>query len=301
MMFKRYATARRRMAAAVAAGSGALVLSLAGTGQAAAGTAASRVVNYSALGDSYASAPGVADQVDSTCARSDRNYPSLTAQHQHWRLTDVSCSGATTSDVAGPQGSVAPQLNALTRATDVVSVTVGGNDIGFTGVLTTCAGLTTSDPAGAPCREHFTAGGTDQLAAAVRQTGPKVAAVLHDVHRRAPHARVLVVGYPDLFPDDGVGCTSSTVPLAMGDFAYLRDTEKKLNAMLAHEARTAGARYVDTYTTSVGHDMCRPEGQRWIEPLVTTPPIAPAHPNAQGEQSMSAAVEGALRCTQHRR
>jgi len=287
---------RRRVAMAVAAGSGAFALSLAGIGQADAAMSGARTVAYTALGDSYASAPGVADQVDSTCARSDHNYPSLTAQQKHWRLTDVSCSGATTADMAGSQSGVAPQLTAVTGATDVVSVTIGGNDIGFSTDLATCAGLTSSNPAGAPCRDHFTADGTDQLAARVGQTGPRIAAVLRDVHRQAPHARVLVVGYPDLFPDDGVGCTSSAVPLAAGDFPYLRDTEKKLNAMLAHEALLGGARYVDTYTPTIGHDMCRPDGQRWIEPLVTAPPVAPAHPNAQGEAAMSAAVVRALSC-----
>jgi RNA polymerase sigma factor (sigma-70 family) len=287
---------RRRVAMAVAAGSGAFALSLAGIGQADAAVGGARTTTYTALGDSYASAPGVAGQVDSTCARSDHNYPSLTAQQKQWRLTDVSCSGATTADMAGSQSGVAPQLTAVTGATDVVSVTIGGNDIGFSTDLATCAGLTSSNPAGAPCRDHFTADGTDQLAARVDQTGSRIAAVLRDVHRQAPHARVLVVGYPDLFPDDGVGCTSSTVPLAAGDFPYLRDTEKKLNAMLAREALLGGARYVDTYTPTIGHDMCRPDGQRWIEPLVTAPPVAPAHPNAQGEAAMSAAVVRTLSC-----
>ncbi|WP_432132493.1 SGNH/GDSL hydrolase family protein [Streptomyces tendae] len=285
---------------AVAAGSGALALSLAGVGQAQAARGGTPVVDYTALGDSYASAPGVADQVDSACARSDRNYPSLLARKQHWRLTDVSCAGATTANISGAQGSVAPQLTALTRTTDVVSVTIGGNDIGFSDDLATCAGLTSSDPTGAPCREHYTADGTDQLAARIHQTAPKVAAVLNGIRHRAPHARVLVVGYPDLFPEDGVGCTSSTVPLAAGDFSYLRDTEKTLNRMLARQARIAGAHYVDTYKTTIGHDMCRPDGQRWIEPLVTAPPVAPAHPNAQGERAMAAAVDRALSCVLHR-
>lgn len=292
---------RRRMAMAVAAGSGALALSLAGVGQVEAAGGGARTVSYTALGDSYASAPGVVEQVDPTCARSDHNYPSLTARQRHWRLTDVSCSGATTADMARPQGSLSPQLTAVTRTADVVSVTIGGNDIGFSSDLATCAGLTSSNPAGAPCRTYFTADGTDQLAVRINQTGPKVAAVLRGIHRRAPHARVVVVGYPDLFPEDGVGCTSSTVPLAAGDFAYLRDTEKKLNAMLAHVAHRGGARYVDTYTPTIGHDMCRPEGVRWIEPLVTAPPVAPAHPNVQGENAMSTAVTRAVSCEPRRR
>ncbi|MFI6018192.1 SGNH/GDSL hydrolase family protein [Streptomyces sp. NPDC051287] len=292
---------RRRMAMAVAAGSGALALSLAGVGPTQAAAGGARTVNYTALGDSYASAPGVADQVDPTCKRSDHNYPSQTARQNHWRLTDVTCSGATTDDIGGPQGGVAPQLTAVTRTADVVSVTIGGNDIGFSSDLATCAGLTSSNPAGAPCQAHFTADGVDQLATRIDETAPKVAAVLHAVQQRAPHARVVVVGYPDLFPDDGVGCTSSSVPLAAGDFAYLRDTEKKLNAMLTRVAHRSGARYVDTYTPTVGHDMCHPAGERWIEPLVTASPAAPAHPNVQGETAMSTALTRALSCAVHRR
>ena len=260
-----------------------------------------RTVNYVALGDSYASGPGIPTQVDSTCARSDQNYPSLLAAARNWQLTDVSCSGATTTALAGPQGSRAPQLDALGADTDVVTLTIGGNDLGFSSNLATCAGLAAKDPTGNPCRTFFTSDGTDRLGQRVSDLAPRIAAALDAVRERAPHAKVLVVGYPDLFPDDGVGCTGSAVPLAAGDFAYLRDTEKKLNAMIADQASANGARYVDTYTPTVGHDMCKPAGERWIEPLVAAAPAAPAHPNAQGQQAMAATVERALRCVAHRR
>lgn len=262
---------------------------------------ASGPVDYVALGDSYASGPGIPGQVDPVCARSDHNYPSVLAAAERWRLTDVSCSGATTAALAGPQGTVPPQFGALDRGTDVVTVTIGGNDLGFTNNLATCAGLTAKDPAGAPCRDFFTADGTDKLATRVKETGPKIAEVLRGIHQRAPRAQVLVVGYPVLFPDNGVGCTSAAVPIAAGDFAYLRDTEKKLNAELARQAFLGGARYVDTYTPTIGHDMCRPAGERWVEPLVPSEPVAPAHPNAQGEQAMATAVQRAEDCRPHRR
>jgi lysophospholipase L1-like esterase len=274
----------------------AMALSTAGAIAASASAPTARTVNYVALGDSYASGPGIPTQVDATCARSDQNYPSLLAAAKNWQLTDVSCSGATTTALAGPQGSQPPQLDALGADTDVVTLTIGGNDIGFSSNLATCAGLTSKDPTGSPCRTFFTSDGTDQLEQRVNDTAPKIAAALDAVRQRAPHAKVLVVGYPDLFPDDGVGCTSSAVPLAAGDFAYLRDTEKKLNAMLASQASANGAGYVDTYTPTVGHDMCKPAGERWIEPLVAPAPAAPAHPNAQGQQAMAAAVEHALHC-----
>ncbi|MFD3309083.1 SGNH/GDSL hydrolase family protein [Streptomyces sp. NPDC058694] len=264
-------------------------------------TSTARTVNYVALGDSYASGPGIPTQVDAACARSDRNHPSLLAAARNWQLTDVSCSGATTTALAGPQGSQPPQLDALGADTDVVTLTIGGNDIGFSRNLATCAGLTSKDPTGNPCQAFFTSGGTDQLEQRVNDTAPKIAAALDAVRQRAPHAKVLVVGYPDLFPDDGVGCTGSAVPLAAGDFAYLRDTEKKLNAMLASQASANGAGYVDTYTPTVGHDMCKPAGERWIEPLVPEGPAAPAHPNAQGQQAMAATVERALHCRVYRR
>jgi lysophospholipase L1-like esterase len=139
------------------------------------------------------------------------------------------------------------------------------------------------------------------VGAARQEIAPSIAEALDDIRQRAPRAKVLVVGYPDLFPDDGVGCTSSAMPLAAGDFAYLRDTEKKLNAMLASQASASGARYVDTYTPTVGHDMCKPAGERWIEPLAPVAPAAGAHPNAQGQQAMATAVQRALHCVTHHR
>ncbi|MFE9359944.1 SGNH/GDSL hydrolase family protein [Streptomyces olivaceoviridis] len=270
-------------------------LAPAGTAAASTVTAGRTTVDYVALGDSYASAPLVPTQVDATCLRSSQNYPSLVAQSRSATLTDVSCSGATTADLTAPQADGVPaQLDAVDRRTDLVTLTIGGNDIGFSTVLGTCAQLTATDPAGTPCRTHFTGTGADRISDAIARTGPKVAQVLRGIHQRAPHARVVVVGYPDLFPDDGVGCTSKTVPLAMGDFAWLRDKEKELNAMLARQAVKGGARYVNTYTPTVGHDLCEPTGERWIETFAPETPAAPVHPNATGERVMASAVEAAL-------
>ncbi|WP_037908505.1 SGNH/GDSL hydrolase family protein [Actinacidiphila yeochonensis] len=250
--------------------------------------------HYTALGDSYTSGPLIPTQVDAACERSDHDYPSLvTAAGAARRLDDVSCGGATTVQMRQAQGANPPQLDAVRRDTDLVTLQIGGNDIGFGSIISTCASLGATAPAGDPCERHYTSGGTDQLAGAVRATAPKVAAVLRAVRERAPHASVVVVGYPDLLPDRGPGCFP-TVPFAAGDVAYLRSTEKRLNAMLEAEALLHGARYADTYTPTVGHDMCRPEGVRWIEPLVPAAPAAPAHPNAQGERVMAHVVQERL-------
>lgn len=293
--------AARALTVSVALFSAGAAFAPAGAAAASPASESLRARDYVALGDSYASAPLVPTQVDAVCARSNQNYPSLVARSRSARLTDVTCSGATTEDMTASQtDGVAPQLDALDRGTDLVTLTIGGNDIGFSTVLGTCAQLTSGDPAGTPCRTHFTDTGTDRITEAIGQSGSKVAQVLREIHHRAPHARVAVVGYPDLFPDDGVGCTSSTVPLAAGDFPWLRDKEKELNAMLAREARHAGATYVNTYAPTVGHDLCKPAGERWIETFAPQSPAAPVHPNAVGESAMAGAVERALRhCSHH--
>ena len=153
--------------------------------------------------------------------------------------------------------------------------------------------LSFTNPFGAPCKGHYTSGGTDRLARAVAQTGPKVAAVLRKIHQRAPSARVLLVGYPVILPSTGNGCWP-LVPFAFGDVPYLRGIELKLNHLLASEAAAHGATYVDTYTDSIGHDMCQPPGTKWVEGIVPTSPAAPVHPNALEEKAMARQVLAVL-------
>lgn len=245
---------------------------------------------YVALGDSYTSGPLIPRQVDANCARSDHNYPSIVAGRLRTAaFKDVSCAGATTEHMWKPQGTAGPQLDAVGRNSDIVTVQIGGNDVGFGSIIGTCAQLAAQDPTGNPCQRHYGASGVDQLTVTIAKTGPKVAEVLQAVHARAPHARILVVGYPDLLPDDGSGCAPS-VPFATKDFPYLRDTGKRLNLMLRLVARWNHAEYVDTYGPTIGHDMCKSPAERWIEPLQPTSPAAPAHPNAKGEEAMAGAV-----------
>ncbi|MEU6281278.1 SGNH/GDSL hydrolase family protein [Streptomyces sp. NPDC047028] len=286
----------RRRAAALGAALGGCALVAASTTPAVAhsghgqGHGHGRVLSYVALGDSYTSGPGIPRQVDAGCARSDHNYPSLLAAGPGiGAFKDVSCGGATTAEMWKAQGDNGPQLDAVRRNTDLVTLQIGGNDIGFGTIIGTCAKLAAQDPTGDPCERSYNASGYDALTLAVLKTAPKVAAVLRAVHARAPHARVLVVGYPDLLPDDGHGCFPS-VPFAQGDFPYLRDTEKRLNLMLRLVAGVNRAEYVDTYGPTVGHDMCKAPVDRWIEPLQPASPAAPAHPNAKGEQAMARAV-----------
>lgn len=254
---------------------------------------------YVALGDSYTSGPGIPDQVPGSylCFRSDHNYPSLVAQAlKPASFTDVSCAGATTGSMTGLQGLAAPQFNALGAQDRLVTVGIGGNDVGFALVAIVCLVLAPLDPSGAPCRAHYTSGGTDQIAAAIAQTAPKIAAVLQGIHQRAPEARVLLIGYPDILPASASDCAPGVNdPLAAGDIPWLNGEEKAMNRMLARQAAANGATYVDTYRSSIGHDACQVPGTRWIEGIVDVQNAFTIHPNALGMRNDARQISAVLK------
>jgi lysophospholipase L1-like esterase len=257
-----------------------------------AGAATAATGRYVALGDSYTAGPLIPNQSLSPlgCLRSDHNYPHLVQPSLTTAsFTDISCSGATTDDMFAAQstsaGTNAPQLDALTSDTRLVTLGIGGNDIGFSGVVENCARLNPFDP----CKDDYVHDGVDELAQRIAATAPKVDAVIAAIHARSPAARVHVVGYPVILPASGYGCWP-VVPITPTDVPYLRAKEIELNAMLASRAAAGGASYVDTYTSSVGHDVCKATGVKWVEGLVPTAPAAPVHPNALGMQNTARAT-----------
>jgi lysophospholipase L1-like esterase len=253
-----------------------------------------------ALGDSYTA--GALLPADLTarplgCLRSTKAYPERVAAALGASLTDVACASAGVQDMTAAQrtnlGTNAPQLNALAPDDSMVLLTLGGDDMGFMNVLDKCMELSFTDPWGSPCEAYYTQGGADQLAAAVRAEAPRMAAVLAAIAARAPQARIVVVGYPDLFPLSG-GCWPA-VPITDGDIAYLRGIELQLNAMLAADARAANATFVDVFNPTIGHDFCQPESVRDVEGLLPGSWALPFHPNTRGQAAIAAAVLAALR------
>jgi lysophospholipase L1-like esterase len=286
-----------RVALAALLGAGAALVPTATT---AAAAPADDPLDYVALGDSYAAGPLIPLQYGTPpgCARSDHNYPALTSQALATAsFVDVSCSGAKTGDLTAPQeteaGTNPPQLDALAVDTDLVTISIGGNDIGFSEIVEECATRSPTEPDGAACRDFYNSGGSDELAARIDAAAPKVQAGLQGIIARSPAADVLLVGYPTIVPDDGPGCFPA-VPFSPGDTQYLRETTKNLNDMLAEQAALAGVDYVDTYTPTIGHDICQLPGDKWVEGLAPTSPAAPMHPNALGMEAMSAAVVAAI-------
>ena len=260
------------------------------------GAAGASAADWAGLGDSYAAGPLIPNQQLSPlgCLRSDHNFAHLAAAALGRTLTDASCSGAKTDDMTAPQdvtpGQNPPQFNALTTDTQVVTLQIGGNDIGFTSILENCA---TANPFAHPCRDKYVVNGHDTLADKIAATAPKVAAVLQGIHTRSPTARVFVVNYAAILPETGSGCWPQ-VPIGFSDVPYLRSVEKNLNAMLAEEAAANGARIVDDYTAGLGRDACKSSSTRWVEPLVPANAAAPFHPNARGEAGIATVVVGAV-------
>ena len=278
----------RRLAACVLA---AVVFVLLGAPSSQAGTP----LRYVALGDSYSAASGVlppdpAAQVD--CMRSIRNYPHVIAAAIGAQLTDVTCGAADTNDFAGAQYSdVPPQLDALSGTTQLVTMTIGGNDSSvFINSIVACgiAGASTAGQ-GSPCKDRYGSSFQDTIRTT---TYPSLVKALQAVRARAPHARVAILGYPWILPATG-GCFDR-MPVAEGDVPYLRGVQATLNDAVRRAAAATGATYVDMNAVSDGHDACQPLGVRWIEPVLqgTNPVIV--HPNALGESQMAARTMAVL-------
>ncbi len=264
---------------------------------------------YVAVGDSFTSGLLIPPQGGSPqgCGRSGVNYPSLVAQQLGLKdFTDVSCSGARTVELTAAQqtgnGVNPPQLDALGPTTGLVTLGIGGNDMGFMDVLGRCAvenvrhTLTGSSNSDAPCRSYYTTGaGRGEIGRKLQAADERLTTALAEIKRRAPQARVLLVGYPALLPQDPARCAQTLGDgIAAGDVVFVGEQEQQLNAMLHRRAEASGVGFVDTYAPSVGHDLCEPQGTRWIEPLSAAAGLAPMHPNALGEQGMATAVLAAL-------
>ncbi|WP_328457211.1 SGNH/GDSL hydrolase family protein [Amycolatopsis sp. NBC_00438] len=246
-------------------------------------------IRYVALGDSSAAGPLIPDQIDTTCLRSDRNWPHVLATRLGAALTDVTCSGATTADLTGRQaGIVAPQFDALRRDTDLVTLAIAANDIVLSSAFVTCA--SPDGPVVPSCRDQYTSGGVDRFAARIAATAPKVGAALTEIHRRSPAARVVVVGYLTYWPPGG--CYPAD-PYTAADAGYIQATFDRLMVMLADQAGRHQASYVDIRGPSARHGLCAEPASRWLEGAVPASPAYPYHPNAAGMAAAAAIIAAA--------
>ncbi|HJE59146.1 MAG TPA: SGNH/GDSL hydrolase family protein [Nocardiopsis listeri] len=231
-------------------------------------------INYVALGDSFSSGLGTADYDDDGCKRGPAAYPELWAASNAPAAFDfVACSGATTDDVLNDQ------VSALSPETNLVTITIGGNDVGFADVITTCRLGSNAD-----CDEVG-----EQAENEVRDVLPGLLDQTYGaITEAAPQAQVVVLGYPSLFElgPCGVGSIGEVKRERLNQMAdVLSDT-------IADRATSAGLTHVDVNGTFEGHRVCADEP--WING--TKVPISESyHPNASGHsEGYLPAMAGAI-------
>ncbi len=251
---------------------------------------------YVALGSSFASGPGVPSTIDPFCARSSGNYAHLLAGALQLHLTDATCGGATSANVTStPQtlligGQRAPQISSVAANTDLVTITIGGNDVNYIGDLlrNSC-----SAPNNAPVPVVFKALCAPPDPAATERALAEVEANLvslaQAVRAKAPAARIVFVDYATILPQDARPCAA--LPLTTAQIKYSLQVALRLQLATKHAAQATGTELVELSKASRGHDVC--SADPWVTGWGFAPDFlfggaVPYHPNAAG---MSAAAD----------
>ena len=223
--------------------------------------------SYVALGDSYSSGVGTRSYINdgTTCQRSTYAYPSLIAAARGYALNFRACSGAKVADVTSTQ------LSALSASTAYVTISVGGNDAGFSSVLTTCA---------QPWWASDCNGAIDRAQSYIKNTLPGSLGTLYAAIRtRAPHATVVVVGYPRIF--NGEDCNALTW-FSPSEESRLNATADLLDSVTSSAATAKGFGFANPVSRFVGHAVC--DSPEWINGL-SNPISESYHPNRTGHAS----------------
>lgn len=298
-------------------------------------------LEYVALGDSYSAGYGLPDPLDTPapgCFQSPDNYPHQLADAYGLVLDDRTCSGAVTANVIDTpqvtmtgQGPAPVQSDSLSASTDIVTITIGGNDLGFATIAKSCVATSATGPVvGVPpdffskntCQEIYNPSpGNDFLLTILDlEVKPALAATMATIAQKAPNAKVFVVGYPTLTPASG-GCYSlpigdngfvppfpqNTVPFVASDLAYLHGIEAALDDAIRAAAATAGFTYVPTFEQTADHSLCTPDPWVFGITLTNTPTPDPVpevsgvyvqlgtlHPNGEGAANLTALVGAAI-------
>ena len=242
---------------------------------------------YVALGSSFAAGIGLGPRAPASpvqCFRSTGGYPALVAQRTGLRLVDMSCSGSTTEHILhGGQMLLGPQLAAIGPQARLVTITSGGNDIGYVGDLMAASGS----------MGPLAGWANGPIKSAADRPYAKVAAnleqIVRQVRKRAPKARIVIVSYPALMPREG-NCAATGVSNAQADIS--RSVAARLVAVTRNAAAASDVAFVDMDALSVGHDIC--SGSPWVNGAAPGTGTA-FHPNAAGVAATAAQVDADYR------
>jgi lysophospholipase L1-like esterase len=256
---------------------------------------------YVALGSSMAAGPGIPPYANRAAGRSRRNYPSLVAARCGYQLVDATVSGATTDTVLhAPQqvmgSTFPPQVDQLTADAALVTITVGGNDLGYVGTM---MALSLLAPLGLVPRRLLPdrlAPSFDRTQADIDRVEAALGDVVEAVRTRAPQARVLLVDYLTLLGSSEP--SFHALPLRARDRQACRALADELAGCFARVAASAGVTLVSASTASVDHGIGSPEP--WVVGFDFGNPLrrqlkVPYHPNARGMEAVAELVVQGLR------
>ena len=237
---------------------------------------------YIALGSSFAAGIGLGQRVPDSplqCFRTAGGYPTLVAKKTGMRLVDMSCSGSTTTHIlSGGQLLLGPQLAAIGPATKLVTITSGGNDVGYIGDLMVASG--NMGRLGAWWHgdiEHADARPYDVVT-------DNLITVINSVRQKAPSAKILIINYPAIIPPNG-SCAALGVSKEQADIS--RDLAQQLALATKRAADEGGAQLVDIASASMGHDVC--SKVPWVNGASVETGTA-FHPNAAGAEATADAI-----------
>lgn len=255
---------------------------------------------YVAMGSSFAAGPGVGERVPGSppgCARSRDNYAHLLARKRDLHLVDVSCSGATTANILDkPQAGQPPEIDGVTANTRLVTITIGGNDLGYLGNLWSQSCLNRPDmlpPASHP--ENCKVMPTDQVRAAARALPQQFHRIITGIRARAPSAEIVLVDYTTILPASG-DCPAR-LPLSPAQIEAGRRVAAELADITAAAARADHVKLVSAAAVTMSHDVCAADP--WVSgfqfpssPHAFGP--APYHPRDKAMAAIAEAINRAL-------
>ncbi|MFC0458824.1 SGNH/GDSL hydrolase family protein [Arthrobacter liuii] len=240
---------------------------------------------YIALGDSFAAGQGAGPYLDA-CYRSDNAYSELADQSKAIQLVvNAACSGNTTSDV------VNTQLRQLNKSTELVTITAGGNDIGFGSIIGACGVALINVTPGQDCLDATT---TANTLIQSKKLYNNVLSMINSVRAAAPNAKIVVTGYPYLIDPIPGGMTSPAALFIYQATQLADDLDGSIAEAAAFaDGATAGdpkVQYVDVRLKFLGHGALTP-GDPWIN--AATGNADSFHPNAKGYQAYYSALNQA--------
>jgi lysophospholipase L1-like esterase len=258
-----------------------------------------------ALGDSFSSGQGAGSYDPdtngggNTCFRSRHAWPQLLARRLRLvPLPALACSGAITRQVTlddarrkEPERRVS-QVSRISGGPDVVTLTIGGNDVGFADVLKHCV-------FDADCTERYRKPTGDVLDGQIADLAGRLPGVYAAIRAATPRARLIVVGYPRLFPErHGSSAADNCAAerrISSREAEYLNDRTRALNAAIAGAARASGAEFIDVTEAFDGAEL-RCTGKTYVNRLRLQPELFPAsfHPNAAGQERLADVVGAQL-------